>query len=311
LTDGQFGIAPRGRKRGDHNGSFPGSRRDCSPPKGTLQASGMRALAPEAPGGYRSHMDARVKTDSTMAAAEGRPEFSVVLPVRNEAENVEKLVREIVAAVSGRAYEIIFVDDASQDDTRARLFTLKSQVPTLRVLGHRKNAGQSRAVRTGVMAARSNIIVTLDGDGQNDPADIPGMLSQLNRQDAPGDLALVQGRRAKRIDSGWKKMGSRWANSVRRSILKDQNSDSGCGMRAFRRDAFLQLPYFDHMHRYLPALMLREGYRTAFLPVGHRPRTTGASKYTNLGRLWASLSDLRGVMWLQSRARNPGAVTEA
>ncbi len=152
-------------------------------------------------------MDARVKTDSTMAAAEGRPEFSVVLPVRNEADNVEALVREIVAAVSGRAYEIIFVDDASQDDTRARLFALKAEVPQLRVLGHRKNAGQSRAVRTGIVAARANVIVTLDGDGQNDPADIPAMLAQLNRQDAPQDLALIQGKRAKRIDSGWKKYG--------------------------------------------------------------------------------------------------------
>jgi glycosyltransferase involved in cell wall biosynthesis len=255
-------------------------------------------------------MDARVKTDSMMAGAEGRPEFSVVLPVRNEADNVEALVREIVQAVSGRAFEIIFVDDASQDDTRARLFALKAEVPQLRVLGHRRNAGQSRAVRTGVVGARGNVIVTLDGDGQNDPADIPGLLGQLNRPDAPKDLALIQGRRAKRIDSGWKKMGSRMANNVRRSILKDQNSDSGCGMRAFRRDAFLQLPYFDHMHRYLPALMMSEGLTVEERPVGHRARQHGRSNYTNFGRLAVAISDMRGVMWLRKRRRSPGGVDE-
>lgn len=255
-------------------------------------------------------MDARVKTDNMMAAAQGRPEFSVVSPVRNEAANVDALVREIAAAVSGRAFEIIFVDDASQDDTRARLFALKDEVPQLRVLGHRKNAGQSRAVRTGVAAARSNIIITLDGDGQNDPADIAGLLGQLNRADAPGDLALVQGRRAKRIDSGWKKMGSRLANRVRRSVLKDENSDSGCGMRAFRRDAFMQLPYFDHMHRYLPALIMSEGMRVEERPVGHRARQHGRSNYTNFGRLAVAISDMRGVMWLRKRRRSPGGVDE-
>lgn len=255
-------------------------------------------------------MDARVKTDSMTAAAQGRPEFSVVSPVRNEAGNVETLVREIADALAGRAFEIIFVDDASQDDTRARLFALKEQVPNLRVLGHRKNAGQSRAVRTGVMAARSNIIVTLDGDGQNDPADIPGLIGQLSRADAPGDLALVQGRREKRIDSGWKKMGSRWANGVRRSILKDSNSDSGCGIRAFRRDAFLQLPYFDHMHRYLPALMMSDGLMVEERGVGHRGRQHGQSNYTNFGRLAVALSDMRGVMWLRKRRRSPGGVDE-
>lgn len=255
-------------------------------------------------------MDARVKTESMMAVTEGRPEFSVVSPVRNEAENVETLVREIAHVLDGRAFEIIFVDDASQDDTRARLFALKQQVPHLRVLGHRKNAGQSRAVRTGVMAARSNIIVTLDGDGQNNPADIPGLIAQLTRADAPGDLALIQGRREKRIDSGWKKMGSRWANNVRRSILRDQNSDSGCGMRAFRRDAYLQLPYFDHMHRYLPALMMSDGLMVEERGVGHRARKHGRSNYTNFGRLAVAMSDMRGVMWLRKRRRSPGGVDE-
>ena len=255
-------------------------------------------------------MDARVKMDRIMTAGEGRPEFSVVSPVRNEAENVDTLVREIASALSGRAFEIIFVDDASQDDTRARLHALKREVPQLRVLGHRKNAGQSRAVRTGVVAARANVIVTLDGDGQNDPADIPGLLGQLNRSDAPMELALIQGRRAKRIDSGWKKMGSRLANNVRRSVLKDANSDSGCGMRAFRRDAYMLLPYFDHMHRYLPALMMSEGLRVEEREVGHRARQHGRSNYTNFGRLAVAVSDMRGVMWLRKRRRSPGGVDE-
>jgi dolichol-phosphate mannosyltransferase len=255
-------------------------------------------------------MDARVKMDRMMTAGEGRPEFSVVSPVRNEADNVEALVREIATALSGRAFEVIFVDDASQDDTRARLHALKAEVPQLRVLGHRKNAGQSRAVRTGVVAARGNIIVTLDGDGQNDPADIPGLLGQLNRSDAPQDLALIQGKRAKRIDSGWKKMGSRLANRVRRSMLKDENSDSGCGMRAFRREAYMLIPYFDHMHRYLPALMMSEGLKVEERPVGHRARQHGRSNYTNFGRLADAVSDMRGVMWLRKRRRSPGGVDE-
>ena len=255
-------------------------------------------------------MDARVQTDRMMASVEGRPEFSVVSPVRNEADNVETLVREISEALAGRAFEIIFVDDSSHDDTRARLFTMKGKVPNLRVLGHRKNAGQSRAVRTGVLAAKANIILTLDGDGQNDPADLPALLGQLIRADAPADLALVQGRREKRIDSGWKKFGSKFANNIRRSVLKDRNTDSGCGMRAFRRDVFLQLPYFDHMHRYMPALMQSDGYLVEERAVGHRARQHGRSNYTNFGRLADAVSDLRGVMWLRKRRKSPGGVDE-
>jgi glycosyltransferase involved in cell wall biosynthesis len=255
-------------------------------------------------------MDARVQTDRLMAGHAGRPEFSVVLPVRNEAENVEALAREITDALSGRAFEIIFVDDSSQDDTRARLFALRHNIPNLRIIGHRKTAGQSRAVRTGVLAAKASVILSLDGDGQNDPADLAGLLGQLIRADAPSDLGLVQGRREKRIDSGWKKFGSRFANRIRRSILKDKNTDSGCGMRAFRREAYLQLPYFDHMHRYLPALMQSDGFSVEERPVGHRARRHGRSNYTNFGRLADAMSDLRGVMWLRKRRKSPGGIDE-
>ncbi len=240
----------------------------------------------------------------------GRPEFSVVAPVHNESENVEDLAREIAAALNGRAYEMIFVDDSSLDDTRARLQELKDELPSLRVVGHRKNAGQSRAVRTGVQAARGPVIVTIDGDGQNDPADISGLVTQLLRADAGKDLGLVQGFREKRQDSSWKKFGSGLANRVRGAILKDKCPDSGCAARAFKRDAYLSLPYFDHMHRYLPALMIAEGYGVESRPVGHRPRKHGTSNYTNFGRLADAASDLRGVMWLRRRRRSPGGVDE-
>lgn len=238
-----------------------------------------------------------------------RPEVSVVVPVYNKSGAAPELAREIAEAFRDRKVEILFVDDCSRDDTRQQLAALKAEIPALRILAHGSNAGQSRAVRTGVLAARADIIVTLDGDGQNDPADAPRLVEALAA--GPAELALVGGERVRRQDSAAKKIASRIGNGVRKRLLKDTANDTGCGLKAFRREAFLRLPYFDHVHRYLPALMLREGYATAFLPVGHRPRTTGASKYTNLGRLWASMSDLRGVMWLQSRSRSPGSVTEA
>lgn len=244
----------------------------------------------------------------TIPTASPAPQVSVVVPVFNEAGAAPDLAREIAGAFAGQTVEILFVDDCSRDDTRERLAALKSEIPTLRLLAHSANSGQSRAVRTGVLAARGDIIVTLDGDGQNDPADAPKLVDALRA--GPPDLALVGGERVKRQDNAAKKIASRIGNGVRRRLLRDTANDTGCGLKAFRREAFLRLPYFDHIHRYLPALMLREGYTTLFLPVGHRPRTSGASKYTNLGRLWASASDLAGVIWLQSRARRPGPVIE-
>ena len=235
-------------------------------------------------------------------------ELSVVVPVHNEAGNVEALIAEIDAALAGRAYEAIFVDDASTDDTRAVLIGLKSRFPALRVLGHRTNAGQSRAIHNGTMAALGPVIATLDGDGQNDPADLPDLYRQLTRPDAPERLALVQGRRIQRKDSAWKRYGSRLANSLRQRLLADGTDDSGCGIKVMRRDVFVSLPYFDHMHRYMAALVKAEGWTAEFTPVNHRPRGSGASKYTNFGRLWAALSDLTGVMWLARRRRDFGGV---
>lgn len=237
------------------------------------------------------------------------PDISVVVPVFDEEANVGPLAREIAAAFEGRNYEIIFVNDRSRDGTLAALQALKSEIPQLRVLSHAANSGQSRSVRTGVLAARGGVVVTLDGDGQNPPADAPALADALLA--GPPELALVGGEREKRQDTAAKRIASRWANGVRKRLLQDEANDTGCGLKAFRRDAFLRLPYFDHIHRYLPALMLREGYRVAFRRVGHRPRGSGVSKYTNLGRLWASLSDLAGVMWLRSRSRRPGEVVES
>ena len=238
------------------------------------------------------------------------PEFSVVVPVFNEEGNVATLISEIASALDGRAYEMIFVDDASTDDTRAALAGLKAHYPALRVLGHRKNAGQSRAIRTGILAARAPVVGTLDGDGQNDPADLPELYRRLTRDGASGDLKMVMGRRASRKDTAWKKFGSRFANGIRKRLLKDDCDDSGCGIKVIQRAAFVGLPYFDHMHRYMPALVRAEGYDVEFVDVNHRPRGAGKSKYTNFGRLWAALSDLRGVTWLIRRRRNPMGADE-
>jgi dolichol-phosphate mannosyltransferase len=240
--------------------------------------------------------------------ATATPDISVVVPVFDEEGAAPALAREIAAAFRGRDFEIVFVDDASRDGTKAALKALSAEIPQLRVLAHARNAGQSRALRSGILAARAPVVVTLDGDGQNDPADGPALVDALLA--GPPELALVGGERVKRQDSQAKKVASRIGNGVRKRLLKDTANDTGCGLKAFRREAFLRLPYFDHIHRYLPALMRREGYEIAFRPVNHRHRQTGASKYTNLGRLWASLSDLVGVVWLQSRARQPGAVDE-
>jgi len=239
------------------------------------------------------------------------PDLSVIAPMHNEAGNAALLVREIHAALQGRSFEIICVNDASTDTTLDELTALKAEIAELRILTHRRNAGQSRAVRTGVLAARAPIVCTLDGDGQNPPADIPTLVDALTRDGAPAALGLVGGRRAKRQDSGWKKLASRIGTGVRKRLLNDEADDTGCGLKAFRRDAYLLLPFFDHQHRFLPALMKREGFAMEFVDVGHRPRIAGKSKYTNLGRLFASLSDMLGIMWLNSRARQPGGWDEA
>jgi dolichol-phosphate mannosyltransferase len=233
------------------------------------------------------------------------PQLSVVVPVFNEQDNVGPLLREILAALRGRVeFEAIFVDDNSRDGTLAVLQALKAEAPELRVLRHERQSGQSTAIRTGVKAARGAWIATLDGDGQNDPADIPKLLAQ--RESAPPQVKLFAGWRVNRRDSGSKRWASKWANAIRARMLRDDTPDTGCGIKLFERQAFLDLPYFDHMHRYLPALMQRAGWRTVSVPVNHRPRSAGVSKYNNLNRALVGIRDLRGVAWLIARSKVTG-----
>ena len=232
---------------------------------------------------------------------------SAVIPVKDEAGNVGPLAREIAAGLAGEANEIIFVDDGSTDGTAQALAALKTELPQLRVLRHDRNLGQSRGIHSGVAAAKGETIVTLDGDGQNDPADIPKLLALLRADPA---LGMVSGVRVKRKDTASRRIASRLGNRFRNFMLGDGASDTGCGLKAFRRDAFLALPYFDHMHRFLIALVQRDGWKVGYSPVNHRPRLTGASKYTNFGRMLVSFHDLLGVRWLQRRHRGRAHIEE-
>lgn len=232
----------------------------------------------------------------------GMPEISVVVPVHNERDNVAPLIGEIVSALRGRwPFEIIYVDDLSRDDTVAMLSELKATTPELRVIRHLSQSGQSTAIRNGVKAARAKWIATLDGDGQNDPADIPKLIAE--RDQASQELKLFAGWRVNRKDTASKRYASRFANALRSRVLRDETPDTGCGIKLFEREAFLDLPYFDHMHRYLPALMQRAGWKVKSVPVNHRERSAGISKYNNLNRALVGISDLRGVGWLIRRSK--------
>ncbi len=239
------------------------------------------------------------------------PELSVVVPVHNEAENVVPLIAEIVASLRGvTPFEIVFVDDGSSDDTPAVLTTALAGTPALRVLRHARKAGQSTAIRTGVLAARGRWIATLDGDGQNDPADIPALLAcaeAVARQ--RGEIGvLIAGWRTQRRDGWYTRWQSRVANATRSRLLGDGTPDTGCGLKVYARALFIALPYFDHMHRFMPALVRRAGGEVHSVAVNHRPRTRGQSHYGLLNRLWTGLLDMAGVMWLARRARVPDSV---
>jgi len=227
---------------------------------------------------------------------------SIVVPVRNEAENIAPLIAEIASALDGRwAYEIIYVNDGSTDATAERLAAAMKERANLRQLRHEKSSGQSAAVRSGVRAARGAIVATLDGDGQNNPAFLPDLISAIEKGGAK--VGLVAGQRVGRKDTGFKKLQSRVANTVRSAILKDGTRDTGCGLKAFRRDVFLMMPYFDGLHRFLPALMRREGFEVAHVDVIDRPRHSGVSNYGFFDRLWIGIMDLFGVWWLIRRKR--------
>jgi dolichol-phosphate mannosyltransferase len=238
------------------------------------------------------------------AAASGsawRPLVSVVVPVRNEDANVLPLIREIQTALAGLSYEIIYVDDGSTDGTPMRLAQAVAETAPLRFFRHRESCGQSASVVTGVREARGTWIATLDGDGQNDPNDIPGMLARAQAEEAMGGQALVAGWRQKRRDTASKRLASRFANRIRSAILRDATPDTGCGLKVFRKEAFMEIPHFDHMHRYLPALFIRSGRRVVSVPVNHRHRMEGKSNYNNLQRLMVGIIDLAGMYWLQRR----------
>lgn len=226
------------------------------------------------------------------------PLVSVVIPVRNEAPNIAPLVAEITTALADIPHEIVYVDDGSTDGTPAEL----ARLPAVRHLRHRMSCGQSAAIITGVKAARGAWIATLDGDGQNDPADIPRLLA---RAEAAGGRVMVAGHRVKRQDSWVKRRSSRLANGIRSALLGDATPDTGCGLKLFPRTLFLDMPHFDHMHRFLPALAMRAGATVLSEPVNHRPRTRGVSNYGTLDRLAVSIFDLFGVAWLQRRGRRP------
>ena len=233
------------------------------------------------------------------------PELSVVVPVHDEAANIAPLIAEIDAALGGRIeFEIVYVDDGSGDASAEELARARRRHPRLKVLRHRAQCGQSAALGTGIAAARAEWIATLDGDGQNDPADI---LSLVEARDESGDpnLRMIAGVRRKRRDSPLRRLSSRIANAVRRRVLRDATTDTGCGLKLFRREAYLALPAFDHMHRFLPALIKRGGGAVLEVPVGHRPRRAGASHYGMLNRTWIGLVDMLGVAWLQRRMKIP------
>lgn len=229
---------------------------------------------------------------------------SVVIPAFNEEGNIGRLVEETFQAVPAHTLgEVIVVDDASDDGTAAEIKALLLRHDTLRYLRHGRRAGQSAALRTGVTAARFDAIASMDGDGQNDPNDIVGLTARLG---GPGEEpALVGGVRASRKDTGSKRLASRFANWLRDKVLDDGCPDTGCGIKAYQRDAFLVLPFFTSMHRYLPAFFLTYGHQVAYVPVNDRPRLHGASKYTNLGRALIGIYDLIGVSWLRKRTAIP------
>ncbi len=236
------------------------------------------------------------------------PAVSIVVPVRNEADNIAPLIEEITAALVGRwDYEIIYVNDGSTDATGERLGALMAQRSNLRQLRHTKSGGQSAAVRSGVRAARGKIVATLDGDGQNNPAFLPDLIAAVEQGEHVG---LAAGQRVGRKDTGFKKFQSRVANGVRNAILKDGTRDTGCGLKAFRRDVFLMMPYFDGLHRFLPALVRREGFAIAYVDVIDRPRRSGVSNYGFFDRLWIGIMDLAGVWWLIRRKKPTPDVTE-
>ena len=235
-----------------------------------------------------------------------KPELAVIIPIYNEAANILSLLDEISLSLSGfiNNYEIIFVDDGSEDNSVRLLQKIRVNYSQLRILVHHKCCGQTASIITGICSTEASLIATLDGDGQNDPADIPELYKTIrNSQDR--DSLLIVGNRTNRQDTLTKRISSKIANNIRGKLLKDNTPDTGCGLKIFSRSAFLKMPHFDHMHRFLPALMIRNGGRVISVEVNHRPRKSGLSKYGTIDRLFAGIFDVLGVLWLQKRSKKP------
>jgi glycosyltransferase involved in cell wall biosynthesis len=256
------------------------------------------------------HGDAMTDLPAHAAPAVSVPAVSVVVPLLDEEENLRALVDRIRAALDPLCrHEVVLVDDGSRDGTRALCLALATEFPNIVVVGHAAPAGQSAAVNSGVLAARGQIIATLDGDGQNPPENLPRLLAPFLAPGADPALGLAAGQRVARQDTLSKRLASRFANGLRSAILQDGTRDTGCGLKAFRRDAYLTLPFFNHQHRYLPALFARDGWGIVHVDVSHAPREHGTSKYTNLSRALVGMTDLAGVAWLIRRRKRARPVT--
>jgi dolichol-phosphate mannosyltransferase len=269
------------------------------------------ALSREA--GAESAPEAVPGTDPETGPEVPLPRFSVIAPMLNEAENVGRMAREIAEACAGlEPFEAIFVNDGSTDGTAAEIAALRAEFPWLREVRHARPCGQSAALRSGVLAARAPVVCTIDGDGQNPPAEIPALVAPLldGAHGKMAGLGLVAGQRVDRKDRRSRRLASRLANGLRGWLLDDHTRDTGCGLKALPREVFLRLPYFDHVHRFLPALVRREGYAVLLVDVAHRPRTAGRTKYTNFGRAMVGLLDLLGVWWLLRRRKIASVVHE-
>jgi dolichol-phosphate mannosyltransferase len=250
-----------------------------------------------------------VQYQPVLVAALGRPQLSVVVPMKDEEGAIVPLVGRIAAALDGVAFELILVDDGSTDGTRALCLALAAKDPRIVVLGHPRSGGQSAALHSGVLAASAPIVATLDGDGQNPPENLPRMIAPLLGAEATPGCGLVAGQRVGRKDRLSKRLASRFANGLRSWVLRDGTRDTGCGLKAFRREAYLALPYFNHMHRYLPALFARQGWQVHLVDVTHAPRVSGRSKYGNLDRALVGIVDLAGVAWLIRRRKTVAPVS--
>jgi len=229
--------------------------------------------------------------------------FSIVVPIFNEGEIIKELVEEIYLSLNELDFEVLLIDDGSKDNTIEIVRSLKSKYKSLRLISHEKNIGQSAAIRTGVKFSKFPVIVTLDGDGQNDPKDIPKLINIFRSAFKENNAVVIAGYRKKRKDSFIKIFSSRLANIIRSKFLNDKTPDTGCGLKVFSRDAFLTLPFFNHYHRYIPALFLSINGDVISVEVNHRPREKGVSKYGFNNRLWVGVIDLIGVKWLTKRSK--------